>query len=486
MKNISVKFAGAFVAFAFAVSAVPASALTTSEIVSLLSSLGVSADVIAAITAAEGATPITGSSSAACGPFTADQTIGSQGAEVVTLQTFLEGQGNLVIPAGVSKGYFGTLTQNALVSFQAANGVSPAAGYFGPATKAKVATFCGGTTTTTPTTGSTGSSSLNGGEASLEDFNLDREDDAEEGSEMHVATIEFDVEDGDVSVNRVDITFTNTSVGGTADQEPWDVFETITLMVDGDEVASEDIDDEDDWLDNDLGGADDDAVFRLSGLDFVVEENDKAEIEVYLTTANNVDDVANADWIISVDDDAVRAVDGAGIQNYTGDDAETVSFGVDEEGGDEDIQIKSSSSDPDASTLEVEDNDQSVWHEVFVFKLEAEENDIDIDTLDFTVTTGTENYEDVVSDIRVIIDGDSFDDVTVVDEDSTTADLTFDIDKDATVDADDTVEVSVEIEFKQADGVNYAATGETIEVTVTAVAGEGVDDVSDTSSLTSE
>jgi len=414
--------------------------------------------------------------------YTMDLTLGSEGADVVALQSFLESKGTLVIPAGVSKGYFGQLTKSALASYQAMVGISPAVGYFGPITRANVNASAmpvvdnGGSTTTT-------TSGLSGGETSLEDFNLDREDDVEEGEMDHVATIEFDVEDADAQINRVDLEFVFTGNAAQADNDPWDVFETITLMVDGDEIAEEDVDDEDDWKNDDSP-----FVFRLSNIDFIAEEGDEVEIEVYLTSANNVDgaDTNDASWTIAVDDDGIRAVDGAGVQNYIGDDSDTVSFDIEEEGDGEEIKIKSSSADPDAATLEVEDDDQSAWYEVFVFKLEAEENDIDIDSLDFTVTTGTEDYNDVISDIKVSIDGDdSFDDVTVTDGNTTSADLVFDIDKDATVDADDTVEVIVMVEFKQADGVNYTVS-ETIAVQVTGVEGEGADDVSDTSALTSE
>ena len=98
MKSISFKFAGIFVALAFAVAAVPASALTQSQVdavVNLVESFGADAATVANVRASlTGGTPVagggsTGSSSAACGPFNVDQTVGSTGAEPITLQTFL-------------------------------------------------------------------------------------------------------------------------------------------------------------------------------------------------------------------------------------------------------------------------------------------------------------------------------------------------------------------------------------------------------------
>ncbi len=62
---------------------------------------------------------------------------GSQGDDVVTLQTFLTTEGFLNIPAGVSMGYFGPLTKAALMSYQSSQNI-PNTGYFGPLTKANV------------------------------------------------------------------------------------------------------------------------------------------------------------------------------------------------------------------------------------------------------------------------------------------------------------------------------------------------------------
>ncbi len=61
----------------------------------------------------------------------------SRGSSVVTLQTFLEAQGFLMMPEGVSKGYFGSLTKRALIEYQASVGL-PATGYFGAMTRAKL------------------------------------------------------------------------------------------------------------------------------------------------------------------------------------------------------------------------------------------------------------------------------------------------------------------------------------------------------------
>ena len=111
--------------------AVPVSAQTTAELTAQLNALFVQIAQLQAQIA--GGT--TGGSSVT---FTADLTVGSTGAEVTALQQWLVSKGFLTMPAGVAMGYFGNLTKSAVAAYQASAGISPAVGYFGPITRAKV------------------------------------------------------------------------------------------------------------------------------------------------------------------------------------------------------------------------------------------------------------------------------------------------------------------------------------------------------------
>jgi len=96
-----------------------------------------------------------GTSGAACFTFTTSATVGSTGSEVMEIQKFLNGHGAQVAASGAGSpgnetSYFGSLTRAAVATFQAANGVSPTAGYWGPLTRAKANSLC--TVATTPTT----------------------------------------------------------------------------------------------------------------------------------------------------------------------------------------------------------------------------------------------------------------------------------------------------------------------------------------------
>jgi peptidoglycan hydrolase-like protein with peptidoglycan-binding domain len=64
-----------------------------------------------------------------------DFTNGTTGDGVVILQGLLSEFGYLNIPAGVSFGYYGSLTKDAVARYQASLNVSPSVGYYGPITK---------------------------------------------------------------------------------------------------------------------------------------------------------------------------------------------------------------------------------------------------------------------------------------------------------------------------------------------------------------
>jgi peptidoglycan hydrolase-like protein with peptidoglycan-binding domain len=78
--------------------------------------------------------------------FKRDLTVGSKGDDVKALQQFLNAKGYKVADTGAgSPGnettYFGSLTKAALAKYQAAVGISPSVGYFGPKTRAYIATL---------------------------------------------------------------------------------------------------------------------------------------------------------------------------------------------------------------------------------------------------------------------------------------------------------------------------------------------------------
>jgi len=418
---------------------------------------------------------------------------------------------------GNETSYYGPLTASAVTSFQekfsadvlAPLGLMSGTGYWGSSTGSKAQELC----TTTPSDdsdddmsgdlddllGDSGDDSddsdedesddepeLSGGEASLEDFdyNTGDDNDVEEGNTAEVAELDFDVEDGDVRVARADIGFRlsdEPNNNSEADDEPWDVFEEVTLMADGEEVASMQVDSEDDWLDDDpsdIGGNDYYEV-RFTGLDTVVEQGDEAVMQLEVETQSNVDEAGNVEWTTVVDDRGVRARDGEGIDQYVPDGTESddVSFDVDKEGGDEGLDISRSSEDPDQTIVPVDRDDDSDPMGVFAFDLEADDNDIDVDQVnlnttfrdlakDSTFTTSSDSwFGKVVNEATLELDGERFDsddeNVSEIADGSgseatstAVADLEFDVDEDFTIEEDETATAFLLLEFNQQQG-NY-------------------------------
>lgn len=454
------------VAMSFASFAAPAKAATADELQAQINAL------LAQIAA------MNGGSSSASATFTMDLTLGSSGAEVTALQNWLI-KGGYAIPAGAT-GYFGAQTQSALAAWQKANGVTPAAGYFGPVTRAKVNAMAGGST------GSTGGSTsgLGGGEASLEDFNSKSGDDdtVDENGSGEVAVFDFDVRDGDVKIERVDLSFAALSTND--ELNPWDTFDTVTLKVNGKEVASEDVSDEDNWLENDSATS----TFRFSGLNTVVKEDDNAEIVVEVETQNGIDGVANGEnWTVFIGTDDVRAIDGAGIDQYTGSATEDISFDIQAEGGDDELSIRSSTDDPDATTLKVETSQTSDWYTVFVFDLEADDQggDIDVDQLGVNFNTSDNLVSDVVNDVKIVIDGEEFTDFDWATAVAASRKATFNVDKDFTIASGERVPVEVMAKFK---AVSAYTAGTTIAASTTGaiITAEGADDLTATGASTGE
>jgi len=66
--------------------------------------------------------------------FSNNLSVGSTGNDVVALQSFLVSKGFLTMPAGVAEGYFGSLTKAAAVAYQASVGL-PSTGFVGPMTR---------------------------------------------------------------------------------------------------------------------------------------------------------------------------------------------------------------------------------------------------------------------------------------------------------------------------------------------------------------
>ncbi len=320
--------------------------------------------------------------------FTRDLTNGSSGADVTALQDWLIKKG-FTIGAGAT-GYFGPQTAAALAKYQASAGIVPASGYFGPLTRAKVNATA---TPTTPTNPGTSTGTLKGGEADLTDYDLTREDSSgAEGEEgVEIATASFDVEDGDVRIERIDLFVEGAN--GSLNTQPWKYFDRIAILADGKEVADKDVDNRSDWSKSGNG-----YKLSLTGMKHIVREGDTAELTIVADISDSIDsgDLAQT-FSVRVEDKGIRAVDAAGIQQYVGKASDSVTFGFDaEENGD--IRISKSKNDPDGSILVADTNRESSAYEVFAFNLDNRD-DADSLVTDLSIDVTGMNQGVLASDV---------------------------------------------------------------------------------------
>jgi hypothetical protein len=276
--------------------------------------------------------------------------------------------------------------------------------------------------------------------------------------------------DGDIEVDRMDLTIAAVD-GDNTENDPWEVFEEITLWVDGEKVAEFDASDEDNYLDED------DGTFRFTNLELVLREDEEVEVTVAATVNSSVDDagvVNEADWTVAVDE--VRYFDADGVaenDDSTGDmktgAADSAAFEIVVEGDGEELTFGTASTNPDATDIVVDTDSKTTGVTIMEYNIEAEEGDIELNTLFVKVTTATTSSL-VIDDIALEIDGQTFDAENSASTTGTVTTFEFDIDGDVTVEEGDEITVAVVVDLKSqesATNVDRYANGTTIEADVT-------------------
>jgi peptidoglycan hydrolase-like protein with peptidoglycan-binding domain len=487
------KAAIAFVAIAmvFGMVATPAKAQSAEDLQKMIN------DLLAQVAALQGSTGSASSASVCPFTWTRDLKTGATGADVKSLQMFLNADADTRVAAtgagstGMETETFGPATAAAVSKFQVMHradvltpaGLTNPTGFFGPSTRAKANSLC----TSSPVDEDedeedeeTGDLS---GEASLDTLDIESasDDEIEEGEEdAEIATVNVEFTDGDASISRLDV-----SVTGVTDA--WDVLDTVTLWVDGDMVAEMDASDEDEYQDEDNG------TIRFSGLDIVAMEDEEVEIVIAATIQSSIDSLDLGTYSVSAD--TIRYFDADDVA--TTEEAtdfelgDTVTFSIDEAGAEDELIAKTSTSDLDGSTIQVEDDSKSDFETVFIFDLDTDDsvNDIELNTVVVNVTTdGTvaanAGYDDLVDDAELVIDGVTIDDVAVTGVTLTegVAILTFDVDGDVTIEAGDRVAAELKLRFKALPSGEEGATvvGSIAALTTLVVDAQGADDLGNT------
>lgn len=477
--NVASKLFVAFVAAAmlFTLAAPSAKAATAEELQAQITAL------MAQIATLQGGASTPAASATAC-TFTRALMVGTSGADVKCLQDALTP--TYFKNAGGSTGTFGPVTAAAVSAWQTANGVSPAAGYFGPASQAKYAAMMAAPATPSTGTGSTdttddSSSSDLSGEASLNDVTIDSAsddiiDEGQEDAEIGVATLEF--QDGDAKVTRLDV-----RLNGAA--KVWNVLDSVALMVDGKEVGRMDASSKSDYTNTSSNAG----TLRFSGLDFVANEDEQVEVTIVATVQGAVDSGDQGSYTVSVD--SLRYVDGTDVtstDDTTGELGDTVAFTIGNAGADDELIVKTSSKDPDSTTLELKDDSKSDWANVFTFDLDTKDstNDIELTTVYVTVAVSSSTFDGLVDDYELVIDGTTIDKLADANggtagnyTNGATTVLAFDVDGDVVINAGDRVAAELNLKFKALASGDEASTvtGSVTGANADAIEALGADDL---------
>lgn len=262
--------------------------------------------------------------------------VGSTGADVVALQSFLVSEGFLTMPAGVAEGYFGSLTKAAVVAYQASVGL-PDTGYVGPLTVAKLnagatgsATATTGTTwacptgwtctapagvTTTTTTGTTGASTATGittpgvqGIISVTQGPISTSVANAGQTKVPILDVRVQAQYSDVSVQSLQLDLgSSTSIYNFVYQTLYLVDpSTGTILTTVPLNQSTVVENGNDY------------VVGLAGFNFIVPHGTYKDLVVEADLYNQINtQYANSTaWTVSVDQLGLRAVDGAGVNLY--------------------------------------------------------------------------------------------------------------------------------------------------------------------------
>lgn len=455
--KVAAVIAGLGLVFSSFAYAIPAKAATVAELEAQVAAL------MAQISSMSGST-----TSSASVTFSKDLTLGSSGADVTALQNWLI-KGGYSIAAGAT-GYFGAQTQAALAKYQAAAGISPAAGYFGPVTRAKV-NAAGGSSTGGSTGGSTsGGSDLEGGAGSVDEYTLissiNNEEVGEDEEDVDVLGLEVEAADSsDIEIRALRLVFNE----GTAASDFEDYAAEVSIMLDGEEFARVDADeftDDNNWTKT---------ITLDSGA--VIMAGEIGEITVAITGASVIDS-GDIDDTWTLDITSVRFVDaqGATISEDPTITARTFSFASFASAVNAELKIAEDDQDVnDARTIEVDATDNTDDVDVLSFTLEAEgDSDLDIKNWGVSVTvTGASNTDDVLSSLSLWIDGEEVATADSVSSAGATEFYNFD-DVDYTINAGDTAEVMVKADFlsiadalDEGDTISFALGEEQTDVAAT-------------------
>jgi peptidoglycan hydrolase-like protein with peptidoglycan-binding domain len=322
-----------------------------------------------------------------------DLTIGSRGTDVTALQSWLITKG-FSIPAGAT-GYFSVQTRAAVAAFQAANGITPTAGYFGPITRARINALVSTGTGTGTGTGGTTTGALQGGAGRLTNLDMvgDIFSDLHEGDSVtKVLGFSATAQDSDIAVQRVDVNFT---IGGTGSSNLDRYIDSVSLYQDGTKLAT---------LDASSGDKNGRVwTFRFSDLNGVIRQGNTSNFYIEVTPVTSIGSAeTGASITAALPSDGIRAIDGEGIsETYTPSGSLTQSFTV-STATTGTVTVTAASDNPSNSQVAVSTTNTTTGIDLLNFNLKSKNQSSTVDSLPISFGTSDNNLSDVISTVRLM------------------------------------------------------------------------------------
>ncbi len=385
----------------------------------------------------------------------------------------------------VVDGKFGKNTTGVFKSFQASKGIAQD-GVIGSITAGKLADCSVGTSTDT---GSSSTLSGGAGDATITSTSTDVENSVKEDeSDVKVLGFQVEADGSDINVSNVKVVFQNDGFAVSSEKMS-DYVDSVSVWMGSKEVGS--IDASDFTKDS---GSPDTFTKTIALKDAVVGEDKKVKFYVAVSAVSNIDsDDLDADWNVSLD--TVRYNDATGAilsdlpsidENFSFDDADT----------DDSLSIKSSTANPIASTIMVEEDNTSDSALIGVFKLDVDEDSSDIKINEIPVvltindsanTASSDDNTAIIDEVTIKFNGTEYtsdEDTETITNGDGTATYFFNIDGDETIDAGDDAEIKIYAKFNDQDGNYGVGTTVIASVTGSAIDAEGADDLSATGTFT--
>jgi hypothetical protein len=454
LKSKTVKIFAGVVGFTMALSAVaiPAGAQTTDELNAQINSLLAMIAQLQAKLGQSGSTTGAGASVT----FTKDLTIGSTGSEVTALQQWLASKGYLTMPAGAAFGYFGNLTKLALAKYQAEAGISPAAGYFGPMTRAKVnamaGTTTGGTTTGGTTTGGSTGISTPGVEGTLTATasSAGIASTVYEGDSMvAILGAKLEAKTSDIAVQRVKLDL------GTATTIYNKIYSKIYVTDGSNVLASVDL--------NSSNVVKEGSRYyvTITGFNLIVPKNTTKSLVIKADVRPSIDSTdLNSNYTVRFAANGIRGVDGAGIDQYSPANATDISkdMNVDADLTDSaTLKLSLNTSSPkkaDVVAASGSNEDELDKLTTLVFDVKAEKDEVTINDLFIEVAKTGSGAANASSTVYL------YDGSTEIDNASVTSGIAYFSDVDYVVPKDTTKTLTVKIDVRSANATvaNFVTT----------------------------